>query len=81
MEVETMAQTTAELLIAEGIEKGIAEGQTDAKREAVLKLMRFRFQRIPDSVTEAVASTRSLSRLDALFEKVMAAESLDEIDF
>ena len=81
MEVETMAQTTAELLIAEGMEKGIAEGQTDAKREAVLKLLHFRFQRIPDSVTEAVASTQSLSRLDALFEKVMAAESLDEIDF
>ena len=76
-EGETMAQTMAEYLI----EQGEKRGETQAKREAVLKLLRLRFDPVPESVTSRITSIRSLSRLDSLFEKAATAQALDEIDW
>ena len=76
-EGETMAQTMAEYLIQEGEKRG----ETQAKREAVLKLIRLRFDIVPETVTRKVASIRSLSRLDALFENAVTAQTLDDIDW
>ena len=79
-----MAQTMAEHLIERGIERGIEQGieqgETRAKQEAVLKLLRFRFDSVPESVTHQITRIQSLSRLDLLFEKVLTAQTLDEID-
>ena len=72
-----MAQTMAEYLI----EQGEKRGQTQAKREAVLKLLHLRFDPVPESLATSIASIRSLSRLDALFEKAVAAQTLDDIDW
>ena len=80
MEVETMAQSIIELSEKRGEKRGETRGETRAKREAILKLLRFRFDSVPDSVTTEIAAIRSLSRLDSLFEKALAAETLDEID-
>ena len=96
MEVETMAQSMAEVLIEQGIERGIEQGiergiergieqgieqgETRAKHEAILKLLQFRFQSVPESVATRITAIQSLSRLDTLFEKALTAESLDEID-
>ena len=88
-EGETMAQTMAEYLIEEGekrgerrgIEEGERRGETQAKREAVLKLLRLRFDTVPESVTSRITSIRSLSRLDSLFEKAVTAQRLDDIDW
>ncbi len=80
-----MAQTMAEHLIergkAQGIEQGIEQGEAQAKQAALLKLLRFRFDSVPESVTSQISLIRSLSRLDSLFEKVLTAETLDEIDW
>ena len=97
MEVETMAKSMADILRQQGIEQGIeqgkaegiaqgkaegiAQGETRAKQASVLKLLQFRFNNIPESIADQVASIRSLARLDALFEQVWDAETLDEIDF
>ena len=84
-EVEVMAQTMAEHLIergkAQGIEQGIEQGETRAKQEALLKLLRFRFDSVPESVTNQITLIQSLSRLDLLFEKVLIAQTIDEIDW
>lgn len=84
MEVETMAQSIIELSEKRGERRGErrgeTRGETRAKREAILKLLRFRFNSVPDSVTTGIASIRSLSRLDSLFEQALAAETLDEIN-
>ncbi|MDE0636565.1 MAG: DUF4351 domain-containing protein [Candidatus Poribacteria bacterium] len=72
-----MAQTMAEYLM----EQGERRGETHAKREAVLKLLRFRFNTVPESVTSRITSIRSLSRLDALFEAALTAQTLDDIDW
>ena len=76
-EGEVMAQTMAEYLIEQGEERD----QTQAKREAVLKLLRLRFDTVPESVTSRITSIRSLSRLDALFEKAATVQTFDDIDW
>ena len=80
-----MAQTMAEHLIERGrergIEQGIEQGETRAKQEALIKLLRFRFDSVPESVTNQITLIQSLSRLDLLFEKVLTAQTLDEIDW
>ena len=83
-EVEVMAQTMAEHLIEQGIERGkaqgIKQGETRAKQEVILKMIRLRFDSVPESVTSQITRIRSLSRLDALVENVLTAQTLDEID-
>ena len=76
-----MAETMAEHLIEHGKAQGIEQGETRAKQEALLKLMRFRFDSVPESVTSQIAQIQSLSRLDSLFERVLTAQTLDEIDW
>ena len=76
-QVEVMPQTMAEHLIEHGIE----QGETRAKQETLLKLIRFRFDSVPESVTNQITLIQSLSRLDLLFERVLAAQTLDEIDW
>ena len=85
----TMAQTMAEYLMEQGQKlgeergekRGEKRGETQAKREAVLKLLRFRFDTVPESVARRISAMRSLSRLDSLFEEVLAAQTLDDIDW
>ena len=60
--------------------QGIEQGETQAKQAAVLKLLRFRFESVPESVTNQITHIQSLSRLDLLFENVLTAQTLDEID-
>ncbi len=85
MEVETMAQSMAEVLIERGMARGIAqgkaEGETAAKQMALLKLLRFRFDPIPQALTHQIRSIRSLALLDALFEQVLAAQTLEDINW
>ena len=84
-EVEIMAQTMAEHLIergkAQGLEQGREEGATQAKQAAVLKLLRSRFNPVPESVINQITLIRNLSRLDSLFEKALNAKTLDEVEF
>ena len=76
-----MAQTMAEHLVEHGKAQGIEQGETRAKQDAVLKLMRLRFDSVPESVTNQICLIRSHTRLDSIFEKVAVAQTLDEIDF
>jgi len=72
-----MAKTMAEHLIEQGIE----QGETQAKQEVILKMIRLRFDSVPESVTNQITLIRSLSHLDSLFEKVLTVQTLDEIDW
>lgn len=69
-----MLQSMAEATYQQGIE----QGETRAKQEALLKLLRHRFPSVPDSVITRVRTLDSLVELDALFEKGLTAESLEE---
>ena len=83
-----MAQTTAEFLIeqgkaegkAEGIEQGKAEGIAEGKQDAVLKLLRLRFQNVPETLSREIRNIHNLLILDTLLEQAMTAQSLEEIN-
>ena len=93
---QTMAEHLIERGKAQGIEQGKAQvlkqgkaqvlkqaivlGERRAKQEVLLKLLRFRFGSIPESMTNEITSIQSLSCLDLLFEKAMTAWALNEID-
>ena len=72
-----MAQTMAEYLM----EQGERHGERQAKRETDIKLIRPRFDSVPEAVASRIASIRSLSHLDALFESAATAQTLDDIDW
>ena len=75
-----MAQTTAEFLREQGKAEGKEEGRAEGKQDAVLKLLQFRFQNVPEMLSREISNIHNLSRLDTLFEQAMTAQSLDEID-
>ena len=95
-ELEAMAQTTAEFLIeqgkaegkaegraegkAEGKVEGRAEGRAEGKQDAVLKLLKFRFPNVPETLAREISNIQDLSLLDTLLEQAMTAQSLEEID-
>ena len=86
-----MAQTAAEVLIEQGIEQGKAQGIIEGieqrktqgiiegKKTAILQLLRLRFQNVPETLTDRIASIESFSDLDTLLEQATTAESLNEI--
>ena len=84
-EVGRVSQTMVEHLIESGEirgeKRGLEQGATRAKREAVLTLLQLRFGSVPESLMREISSMRSIARLDSLFEKAVAAETIDEIDF
>ena len=60
--------------IAKGLEKGIAEGQT----QVVLRQMRLKFGELPEAVQARVRSA-SPDELDRFAERILVAQSLDEV--
>ena len=68
-----------ERVMQRGIQQGIEQGATRAKREAVLKLLEHRFGSVSQPIANHITELRHISQLDALFEKVMQAKTLDDI--
>ena len=75
-EAERMAQT----IVEHHFEQGKEQGKIEEKQSDVLKVLQHRFDALPESLSGEIASIRSLSRLDALFEEALNATTLDEID-
>ena len=62
------------------VEHHFEQGRIEEKQSGVIKVLQHRFDALPDSLSGKIASIRSLSRLDALFEEALTAKTLDEID-
>ena len=74
-----LVETAAEERYQQGIEQGIERGAVRAKRESVLKLLAHRFGSVPQPLATHIAQLRHIPQLDALFDTVMEAESLEDI--
>ena len=83
-EVRDMKQTIAEYYIQQGEERGEKRGEKRgvlrAKREAVLKFLRFRFDSIPPAIEKKIKSVRRVDRLDAVFDQATTINSISEIE-
>jgi hypothetical protein len=82
-EMEEMTQTIAEHFIQEGEARGERRGERrgglKAKREDILRLLRFRFDDVPPAVEKRVNSVRSIDHLNTLFNKALRAQNISEI--
>ena len=82
-EIVNMAESIIEISeqrgLQQGIEQGIEQGETRGKQAALLKVLEHRFQRVPESVITRVRALQNPVELDALFEKSLTAESLEEL--
>ena len=71
-EVELMAKSMVDVTFE--------KGETQAKRDSVIKLLTHQFPDVSDTVVEAIHEIQERSRLDTLFDQILTAKSLDDID-
>ncbi|MCY4554569.1 MAG: DUF4351 domain-containing protein [Candidatus Poribacteria bacterium] len=69
----------AEAIAGTLLEQGIEQGETRAKRNAILKLLQSRFSNVPETLTTRINAIHSHAQLDKLFDEILAAETLDDI--
>ncbi|MBI1925208.1 hypothetical protein HYR99_13280 [Candidatus Poribacteria bacterium] len=82
-----MGKTIAQAFIEEGMElgkelgkaEGMALGVVTAKQEAVIKLLRGKFDQSSQTLIEKIVSIRQVEQLDALFDRALRAQTLDEV--
>ena len=85
--VVTWADEIAEKAHAKGLEKGLEagreegrqSGQLAGKREALLQQLITKFGPLPEHATSRLHSTESLDVLDVYLDRVLTAESLEEM--
>ena len=75
-----MAVSIIELSEQRGLQRGIEQGQIRAKREAILTCLQHRFTRIPEPIRNTINATENIAELNTLFEKALAAQTLDDIN-
>ena len=82
--LETMVQTTAELLMEQGEARGIAVGEArglvKGKQDAVLKILHLRFPDVSDTLSHKITEIRSIPKLDTLLEQAMTADSPEDVE-
>jgi hypothetical protein len=60
-------------------ERGIAKGITQGKREMLLHQMRLKFGELPEPILTKVEAIATETELDALSERILTANSLEEM--
>ena len=92
LEVDSMKRTIAHELMEQGIEIGEQRGEqrgieigeqrgvVRAKREAILKVLHFRFGDVPDTLTRKIGRMRSLQRLDSILTQAVEVQSIEDIE-
>lgn len=83
-EVQSMGQTIAEALIAEGeakgIEKGEAKGRLTTEREWLQAALEAKFGPVPDVIRKQIQSATDHDRLRTAFLRVQQLGSLEEFE-
>ena len=81
---EIVLQRGIEQGMAQGIEQGMAQGieqgETRAKQAALLKLLQHKFPSVPETMITQIQAIQDPAQLDAIFEKSLTAETLEDID-
>lgn len=81
-EVEKMDTSYLGRAEARGVKKGAAQAEAQAvekMRQAVLQGLEQRFGAIPKQVQRRLEATRSLERLAALVEKLLSADTVEDL--
>ena len=76
-------QSTSSILMwksegrAEGLAEGLAMGMLEARREDLLKVLRVKYQMLPQELTALVRGSSDMDRLTRWFEAALAAPTLE----
>jgi Putative transposase, YhgA-like len=79
-EVRHMSQTIAEAWIEEGRARGRAEGELNAYRDALRRVLTVKFGPLPETVLQRIGACADVERLKAALERIAQMQSLDEFD-
>ena len=82
-EVEKMGKTTAQVLIEEGIERGIKQGKRQgiiqSKQEDLFELMQVKFNSVPKQIEDRIKTIQDIDELTLLFRRGLTAKNIDEM--
>ena len=91
-EVEEMGKTMAQELIEEGEARGKAMGEEkgkamgrelgtiEAKQDAIIRLIRIRFEYIPETLANNIKSINQIDKLNTIFERAVIAKTLNDLE-
>ncbi|MCG9128205.1 Rpn family recombination-promoting nuclease/putative transposase [Candidatus Poribacteria bacterium] len=79
-EVQDMVMTSAELLIEKGVTQGIEQGIIQEKQNSVIRLIQHKFDEVPDSFAKSLREITDIIQLESLFDDVLNASNLDDIE-
>ena len=71
--------STYQLIVEEGLAKGLAEGQTKGRREDILKLATKRFGEPTIEIRDALSGMKDIAQLDSLMDRLLDASSWDDL--
>jgi hypothetical protein len=76
-EVEAMGKTIAEVIK----EEGFVEGALSSKRETLMRQLRLKFKRVPDTVQAEINATQDIEKLADWLDEVVIAKHLSDVGF
>ena len=87
-EAEEMGKTMAQVLEERGEARGEAKGEAkgrrlekiETKQDDIIKLIRLRFEYVPENLIKSVKSINQIDQLDAIFERVAMAKTIDDVE-
>jgi hypothetical protein len=83
-EVIEMGKSMADVLMERGEQKGRTEGRIEAsvktRQQTLVRQLRKRFGDVPRGVVRAVESTSNVARLDDWLDRLVVANTLDELE-
>jgi flagellar biosynthesis/type III secretory pathway protein FliH len=65
--------------VKEGEKKGEKKGELRATKRHLARLLELRFGPLPEDVTKTVNSTRDLAQLETWLDRILTAETLDDV--
>jgi flagellar biosynthesis/type III secretory pathway protein FliH len=65
--------------IQEGIQRGLQEGVLAGEKRALLRVLHTKFGELPQAVTERVNALSSTDEVETLFDRILTAQTLDEM--
>jgi hypothetical protein len=80
-EVEKMGKTMAQVLEARGEARGIELGKITTNQEDIIKLIRLKFDYVPENFIKNIKSTNQIEQLDTIFERIFIAKTIKDVDF
>ncbi|MCY2988122.1 MAG: hypothetical protein NTY19_09705 [Planctomycetota bacterium] len=78
-EVVEMGKSMADVLTERGERKGRTEAAVETRQQTLVRLLSRRFGNIPRGVARAVESTTDVARLDDWLDRLVTADTLDEL--